>query len=116
MSDEFAALTNDSYFADEYLGYSIGAGIFWILGTITPMICMEAWLKPASFYKTEVGIDVNIAWNYVTMSISNNTYATVLGLTQWTKIAWMAMAYGSTSIYGLLTIFWLLAYIKEPWA
>ena len=26
------------------------------------------------------------------------------------------MAYGSTSIYGLLTIFWLLAYIKEPWA
>ena len=84
MSDEFAALTNDSYFADEYLGYSIGTGIFWILGAITPMICMEAWLKPASFYDTIVGVDVNIAWNYVTMSIGGQTYATVLGLTQWT--------------------------------
>ena len=116
MSDEFAALTNDSYFADEYLGYSIGTGIFWILGMITPMICMEAWLKPASFYKSEYGENIDIAWDYVPSIIGGITYYRVVGLTQWTKIAWMAMAYGSTSIYGLLTIFWLLAYIKEPWA
>ena len=39
----------------------------------------------------------------------------VYGLTLWTKIAWMAMAYGSTAIYGIQTIFWGLAYIKDPW-
>ena len=37
------------------------------------------------------------------------------GLTLWTKIAWMAMSYGSTSVFGLLTLAWLLAYIKKPW-
>ena len=25
------------------------------------------------------------------------------------------MSYGSTTIYGLLTLAWLLAYIKQPW-
>ena len=25
------------------------------------------------------------------------------------------MSYGSTSVYGLLTLAWLLAYIKQPW-
>ena len=51
--DELEALTNVSYFADEYLGYSIGTGIFWIIGTIAPIICMEYWLKPSSDYAVE---------------------------------------------------------------
>ena len=37
------------------------------------------------------------------------------GLTLWTRIAWMAMSYGSAAIWGLLTISWLLAYIRKPW-
>ena len=52
MDDELAALTEDSYFADEYLGYSIGAGVFWVLGMITPITMMYAWLVPESFYGT----------------------------------------------------------------
>ena len=52
---DFGVPTNESYFADEYLGYSVGVGIFWIVGALTPIICQEFWLKPSSFYGTESG-------------------------------------------------------------
>ena len=83
--DELGVPTNESYFADEYLGYSIGTGIIWIIGTIAPIICMEYWLKPASHYKG----DDQIAWDYVKFKFSSSIilFPTV-GLTYWTKIAW----------------------------
>ena len=82
--DELGVPTNESYFADEFLGYSIGTGIFWLIATIAPIICQEYWLKPASDYK-----DVEIAWDYVefVFSASITLYPTV-GLTLWTRIAW----------------------------
>ena len=52
MNDELAALTDDSYFADEYLGYSIGTGILWVIGMITPITMKYAWLMPESYYGT----------------------------------------------------------------
>ena len=52
---DFGVPTNESYFADEYLGYSVGVGIFWIVGAITPIICQEFWLKPSNFYAVESG-------------------------------------------------------------
>ena len=120
MSDELAVLANDeSYFGDEYLGYSIGTGIFWVIGMITPISMMYGWLMPESFYQTVeiLGIDKNmyIAFNYLSLSIGGIEIPQVYGLTLWTRIAWYAMAIGSTAIYGALTVFWLLAYIKDPW-
>ena len=83
--DELGVPTNESYFADEYLGYSIGTGIFWIVATIAPIICQEYWLKPASTYED----NVEIAWDYVEFVFSAfiTLYPTV-GLTLWTRIAW----------------------------
>ena len=84
--DELGVPTNESYFADEFLGYSIGTGILWLVSTITPIICMEYWLKPVSDYK-----DTEIAWDYVEFVFNANAgiilYPT-LGLTLWTRIAW----------------------------
>ena len=121
MSDELDVLanSNDSYFGDEYLGYSIGTGIFWVIGMITPITMMYAWLMPESYYG-EIDVAglskaVNIAWNYVSIQFFSDEIPVVLGLTLWTQIAWYAMAIGSTAIYGTLTVFWLLSYIKDPW-
>ena len=111
--DELGVPTNESYFADEFLGYSVGTGIFWIIATVAPIICQEYWLKPESDYKDG---DM-IAWDYEEFYVSVNIgylYPTV-GLTLWTRIAWQAMSYGSAGVFGLLTISWLLAYIKKPW-
>ena len=123
MSDELDVLanTNDSYFGDEYLGYSIGTGLFWVVGMITPITMMYAWLMPESYYGTinylGLGQDkpINIAWNYVSLTVLSTEFPMVYGLTLWTRIAWYFMAIGSTAIYGTLTVFWLLAYIKDPW-
>ena len=112
--DELGVPTNESYFADEFLGYSIGTGIFWLIGTLAPIICQEYWLKPASDYG--VGDSLLIAWDYVEFEFSSTIFIyPTAGLTLWTRIAWMAMSYGSAAIFGLLTISWLLAYIKKPW-
>ena len=77
MSDELAALANDeSYFGDEYLGYSIGTGIFWVIGMITPISMMYGWLMPESFYQTVeiIGIQKNmyIAFNYISHVCNND--------------------------------------------
>ena len=64
-NNDLGVQPNEVYFDDGYLGYTIGTGIFWIIGTITPIIMMENWLKPASFYKyDDNGIARNKAWNY----------------------------------------------------
>ena len=89
MADaDFGVPTNESYFADEYLGYSVGVGIFWIVGAITPILCQEFWLKTDSFYEEVNGTDQYLAWDSVSLEFGGITFYPTKGLTTWTKIAW----------------------------
>ena len=81
---EFGVPTNESYFAEEYLGYSVGVGIFWIIGTITPILCQEFWLKTSEFYKEEGGADIAIGWDPIDQEVFGVTYYVQVGLTKWT--------------------------------
>ena len=114
-TDDLGVQPNEVYFDNDYFGYTVGTGIFWIIGTVTPIIMMEFWLKSESFYKNDSsGIPRNKAWDYVVFTLGAYKKTQVYGLTEWTKIAWMAMGYGSAGIWGLLSLIWMLSYVKKP--
>ena len=115
VNNDLGVQPNEVYFDDGYLGFTIGTGIFWIIGTITPLIMMEYQFKPASFYKyDDNGYPRNKAWDYAITQVGPYITTAVYGVTQWTKIAWMAMAYGSAGIWGVQTLMWAISYVKKP--
>ena len=69
-TDDLGVQPNEVYFDNDYFGYTVGTGIFWIIGTVTPILMMEFWLKPESFYKNDSsGIPRNKAWDYVVFTL-----------------------------------------------
>ena len=95
MSDSTAMSDNPNYFDMDYKLWPIWLGLDWVVLSFTPMIAYYA-VRP---------------W-YRNVCVGGTCQSYWWGLTPGENFAWGTLMYGMGPAFWVLTVFWLLSYIK----